>query len=295
MIFYISGDGHGEVRDKMLDLGVAKLCSFAYPKACPQYLTAADERGQRVRMMIDSGAFTVWNAGGEVELQALIAYVESMVEAYGERHDIVCIALDKIPGAKGAPPTPDDIERAVETSVSNYHKMRQVLPVPVIPVYHTGEAQWVLDEYRKHTDYVAFGMSQDWSNRARLNWAMANQKPGLKIHGLAATSTEMLVGVDWYSVDSATWAMAAAMGHLVMETARGIRQISISSESTRLKIDSKHIDNMPEREAIYELIRSKGYDVEQLRIDSKQRQLFNLEAFATYRPEKRPVIVQELF
>lgn len=286
MIFYFSGAAKGRPLDAMLRHRVAKLSSFAYPREITDYLEAADAAGVRVRAMIDSGAFTVWNAGGQVSRDALCQHIVRIHERFGARHEIVAIALDKIPGARGRAPTPDEIAAAVEESIANYDFMRAAMPVPILPVYHTGEDRAVLERYMRTADWVAFGMSQDWSGKERLRWAAGAIPAGVRVHGLAATSTAMMEQVPWYSVDSATWAMAAAMGHLVINTARGLRQITISAEAPRLKDEGAHIFNMAERPRIEAMIRARGYDPDVLAVDSVERQAWNIETFATYQPRR---------
>lgn len=258
-------------------------------------MAIADEEGVRLNVMLDSGAFTVWNSGGEVVLEDLMLHYEDMIERFGDRHDLVLIALDKIPGEKGRIPGKDEVARAVDVSIENYHVMRKRLTRPVLPVFHAGEDLWVRDEYLRHTDYIAFGISQALTPEARLEAAMEMQKPGVRIHGLATTSTRMMRHIDWHSVDSSTWAMAAAMGNILWHTPWGIRQISVSNESPRRYTRGRHVFNMTERPAFEAAFNAAGFTLDELAASHDKRREWNVLALKGYDPEKNILPVKGLF
>lgn len=295
MKYYLSG-GMPEWLSRVANQhAIPRLASFAYPKEAEKLMAVADEDGVRLDVMLDSGAFTVWNSGGEVSMDDLMHHYEDLVERFGDRHNIVLISLDKIPGERGRIPSKEEVAKAVETSIANYHVMRARLPRPVLPVYHAGEEPWVLDEYTRCTDYVAFGISQTLSSKARLEAAMRMQRPGLKVHGLATTSTRMMRHVDWYSVDSSTWAMAAAMGNILWHTPWGIRQVSVSNESPRRYEAGRHVANMTERPQFEAAFKAAGFSLEELAESHDKRREWNVVALKGYDPAKNILPVEGFF
>lgn len=88
--------------------------------------------------MIDSGAFSVWNSGGKIDLDSYIKYCK-------ERPNLsVIVGLDVIP-PKGAKLTDELKDKVATEGWNNYLKMIRHLPMEkVVAVFHRGDSyKWL--------------------------------------------------------------------------------------------------------------------------------------------------------
>lgn len=284
-----------DIVQKMVDLHCCRLFTYAYPEQVFKYLEAVERLGGSADIMMDSGAFTAWNIGRPVQLEALIEYNRKVLDIYGDRHEFTFIALDVIPGERGRRATEAEILHGMEESYANFCTMQEALPRPVLPVYHSSEPIEFRDRFLERTDHICLSMSQDLSEKHRVTWArMASQGCG-KLHGLAATGNSIIRHVDWYSVDSAGWLMVGAMGSILWPTPTGLKPFSVSSDSPARKNAEGHFDNRSDKEYIEEVIKARGYDPEELRVSYVQRWMWNIDMWMTYEWPRERVELQGLF
>lgn len=170
-------------------------------------------------LMLDSGAFSVWTTGAEIDIDV---YINFCLRYPGVSY-YVC--LDKIPGNPGSEirRTPELLEAAAEATWQNYLRMIERLPKEkVIPVFHRGESFRWLEKYLEFgCPYVGFGQivfggSKD-SQRAYLREISKRVLDSagrliVKTHGFAVTSFPLMSFIPWHSVDSASWLKQAAFG-----------------------------------------------------------------------------------
>ncbi len=94
-------------------------------------------------------------------------------------------------------------------------------PVPV--VHERTPLEWIDKYIESGCDYIGVGgLGQESSFRTYTAWAdklfahicpkSNNYLPIVKIHGFALTAFDLMKRYPWYSVDSASWAKAAAFG-----------------------------------------------------------------------------------
>ena len=266
MKLYYSGNVEEETNKYMLDhYNVCRLATFAYPKEASSYLTLADECEKSVDMIVDSGAFSAWSVGHNVLLEDLINYSKGLLEEYGSRHSLSFIALDVMPGKKGFPPTEEELIKSVNTSKENYHIQQKALGDHIVmPVYHSGEPIALRDYYLEYTDHIALSMNQQMPEKHRVAWASRVQVDGVKLHGLAATGSEMVRRVNWFSVDSASWIMVSAMGGIIVDYTGVLGVLAVSAESPNVKVRGNHLLNRPDRQYIEDYIRGLGFDPDEL-------------------------------
>jgi hypothetical protein len=95
--------------------------------------------------LFDSGAFTVWKQGSEIDVKAYIEWALVRIEELGNACSF--INLDVIPGdaAKAKAPTKRQQQVAVEAGMRNADEMRAA-GVPVMEVYHRFEPIEVFSE-----------------------------------------------------------------------------------------------------------------------------------------------------
>jgi len=163
-----------------------------------------------MKIMLDSGAFSVWNSGKTVDLQEYIQFCKGCKKA---DH---FVNLDVIPDDKIS------VELAAEQGMANYKIIRKALPKhSFIPVVHQGEnLQWI-DRYEKlGVDYIGISPSNACSKEERRQWLLAVKKHlgkrKMKCHGFGVAALELLECFDWYSVDSTTWAMHAQVWQILL-------------------------------------------------------------------------------
>ncbi len=158
-----------------------------------------------LNVLLDSGAFTVWNKGGVIDIDEYIEFIKTNSNLFDW-----CINLDVI----GNP----------EASYNNWKYIRKA-GVNSIPVFHLGgDFKW-LERYMKQTDYIGIGAIANLNTDQRvrgLKWVWkehltsSDGTPKLKVHGLGLTSLEIVTRFPWYSVDSAACVKAAAFGKIYM-------------------------------------------------------------------------------
>lgn len=287
MIFYVSGEYDDSVREHLVLHDIPVLSSFAYADTLPKKLAFLAKHlraaGKRMDHMLDSGAFTTWSKGGEVDIDALCDTCNAVLDQYGDVFNWTFIALDVIPGKKGRAMTDEDIATACVGSARNYGIMRQRVKGYVKPVFHVGDPDWLIEEY-KEADYIGLGFSQAIPERERVAWARTNvaKFAGKRLHGLAATGRAMLRCAPWHSVDSAAGIYAAAMGGIAWMRPDGtMSTLAVSEHSPKIKDFDAHYDSLPPltQRVIADRVEACGFTIERLRTDYKARWIWNIERY----------------
>lgn len=164
------------------------LMSFAVDaKQCHQ---AEDQN-----VIIDSGAFSVWNKGDTIDIDEYLAFCQKLPKHW------TFINLDVIPPKNSSK---KDIDMYVEQGLENYMYLKDKLP-NVMPVYHSGENLKWMKVYMEHTDYIGVGFGNNRHEKARREFlynVFRLAKLDYKIHGLGYSSFDGLTLFPFYSVDS---------------------------------------------------------------------------------------------
>jgi len=161
------------------------LVSNAYLKG---YRRLSKDYGKPLSTMLDSGAFTAWKSGKQVDIDQLIA--ECKTGGWDE-----CVALDVIGDSEG--------------SIKNSHYMRDA-GLKVIPVYHYGEPWEVLDEYCKFFGHVGLSCRFGEPVKKSIAWVeqcFARHWPHL-FHSFGWVDSRILDRVPFDTADAATWQLA---------------------------------------------------------------------------------------
>lgn len=180
------------------DTRPALLVSYAYWK---QFAS------QRARYAfrdyaLDSGAYTVKNSGGTVDLGAFIAFCQERLATDPQCAEI--FSLDVIGGDW-------------RESERNCERL-WAAGVPAIPTYHYGEPESVLLGLARQFPKLALGglAGRNVSLSAKTRWVQecfARVWPH-RIHGFGMTGEALLMTVPFDSVDASNWEQApAAWGH----------------------------------------------------------------------------------
>ena len=174
----------------------------------------------------DSGAFSVWTKGKEVDIDKLISFYH----AEKDRSDFL-ITLDVIEG----------------TWQQNKENLRimESAGLDVVPVYHGPDTEpyfW-LDELREKYDFICLGtVCKRAASKRCVNWLheVYTNHPH-KYHGLKMVALVHLF--PFVSVDSATWAIAAAMYNA--PTNKGQQQANFLTKEELCELWIKYYTRIP--------------------------------------------------
>jgi len=168
------------------------------------------------RLILDSGAYSVWAQGQTVDLDEYIDFCAAYpaIDYY--------VALDVIPGQPNVKRSLRNAEESCQASWLNYKEMIAYLPMEkVIPVFHQHDSFRWLERYIKSgAQYIGISPANDRTTTQKLAWLrqvrphvfFPSGEARVKTHGFAVTSFDLMRYWDWYSVDSASWKVAAGWG-----------------------------------------------------------------------------------
>jgi hypothetical protein len=256
---YFAGVGNEKlVYPDRLPASYPVLESYAYLPLVKHQL-----RREHPDFFLDSGAFTAWSQGKEVDLEE---YCDFILE---HKDKVTCYAgLDVIGDYKA---TIKNVDRMIA---------RGLMP---IPTFHYGEPYFVLDEYKKFP-YIAIGgivrlarpsmyafFDQAWNHLVDENGEAVT-----KVHGFGLTVDEAMLRYPWYSVDSTTWLNGGKFG--IVLHPKHHRRLTMSDNSPYSKVIGKHVDTVSdiEREEFYAAFRERGFEPEELMRDYKLRNTWNM-------------------
>lgn len=224
-----------------------------------------------VKVFLDSGAFSSFTKGVEVDLPAYCDFIHRRGAIIEEAS-----VLDSINDHRG--------------TFVNQQAMERLGTHP-LPCYHYGEPEEVLDWYVKHYEYVTIGGMVPISTPQLKLWldriweehlTLPDGTPKVRVHGFGLTSLPLMMRYPWYSVDSSTWVQWAANGMiLVPGMGRGVGQINVSALSSSRKKNKQHIDTLSdmEREVLELKIKEHGFEPDRLRTEYVSRWAWNCWAF----------------
>ena len=170
----------------------------------------------KVRIILDSGAFSAWKRGIQIDLKDYIAYVkknEHLLQAY--------VNLDVIPGSPDRQATQAEIESAAASSYKNLQSMKKAGLDPM-PVFHFGEDfKWLERLLFDQEPYIGIGGLANasgtpqqiaWLDRVFTRLTDLEGRPIVRTHGFGVASFDLLKRYPWYTCDATSWALTAAYG-----------------------------------------------------------------------------------
>jgi len=263
------------------------------------------EKGD-VFLICDSGAFTVWNKGGVIDVHE---YIKKMVELFP--YFDVAANLDVIPGKKGMAAseyTSAITHKAAQDGWDNYLIIEQKLAEAgidakerVMPIYHQGESMdWLKEMVNYGCQYIGISPSNDYATSQRQHWLddvfdylrSLSQIP--KTHGYAVTSPRLMQQYPWFSVDSASWVQQGGYG--TVSTPFGTITMS-DREDVMGKADAMNGAkwNPEMKKRLSEYFTSIGLDVEEVKKSHHERWKANaiymlaLEEKMVFKPRPKAV------
>jgi len=231
-------------------------------------------RATNGKVFLDSGAFSAFSLGVNVDLPAYVRWIQCNQDIIRREDGNVVMAsvLDGI----GDPLQTYRNQLAMEA-----------LGVRPLPCFHYGEDERYLEYYVANYPYITIGGMVPISTPQLFHWldriwnkylCDGSGRARLKVHGFGLTSVPLMQEYPWYSVDSSSWVQIGAHGNILYKG----KTIAYSSQSPNLKNAGQHIDNIPEiqREAIDREIMNQGYDPQRLRDITYSRWAYNAWAYA---------------
>lgn len=205
MIIYIVSINE-EIRDKLKEhrKDLNMLFSFFYKSEAIRILEGHDESKKSPKLFLDSGAYSAMTQNKVITIEEYASFIKknkSKLTAYAN--------LDVIGDAKATWKNQKALER---------------LDLNPVPVFHYGDDAKHLQKYlNKGYKYIALGglvkapNQQQWLDQIWSKY-LTNKKGEaiIKIHGFGLTTHSLMLRYPWHSVDSTTWAMAAAMGEVIL-------------------------------------------------------------------------------
>lgn len=226
---YFAGAWHGKIEDEnhIYKQIKNKLVSYLYPDQLETWFEVS--KGRKGSIIIDSGAFSAWSQGCEVDLGAYIEYCHEMIHrGKQEGKEVHVVNLDVIPGKKGLSQTLNSIkssrnismiEEAAEKGFQNLIKMTKAGLKP-IHVFHQGEDWKWLHKMTEYTDYIGISPANDLSTKSRKAWMrsvfeyMVKHNIEVDTHGFAVWMPAVLKTLPFTSCDAVTWRVAAGWGQI---------------------------------------------------------------------------------
>lgn len=198
---------------------------------------------RRIKVFLDSGAFTAWSQGESINIKKYIKFIKK----YASEIDHYSVL--------------DDITNP-EITLKNQKIMERAGLTP-LPCYHYGEPFKYLKHYVKNYDYVSLGgmvpiktpQLVPWLDRIFTQYICDDEGfAKLKVHGFGLASFNLMMRYPWYSVDSSGWILEAGRGAIIMPQTingrwdYGVRPLRINV-SNRLSgdrgVNSHHYENLP--------------------------------------------------
>lgn len=230
-------------------------------------------RANNAKVFIDSGAFSAWTLGTEINLPKYCQWIiENQDIIRCEDGDLMASVLDGI----GDP---------FKTYQNQIHM--EGLGVRPLPCFHFAEDENYLQWYIENYTYITIGGMVGKSKGVLKKWldhiwdrylVDGSGRAKIKVHGFGLTSVELMERYPWHSCDSSTWIQLASFGNVLTEE-HG--PISVSSKSPSAKQQGRHYTTLTdiERDAVAEIFAKRGFDYERLSTEYVSRAAYNLASF----------------
>lgn len=240
-------------------------------------------------IFLDSGAFTAWTKGQQIDLDAYADFILS----YPKGTFTVVANLDVIPGEWGKVSTQAEIDKSASKGWENFHRLQARLKgheVTLLHIYHQGEdVKWLKKLLAEGGDYIGISPGNDRTTRQKIAWLDAIMPlccdaegwPLRKMHAFGVTALDIITRYPWYSIDSTTWVLASRFGACFISLDGGTHKITFSDQSPSQADIGKHFNTYtpPEQRRIRQYVEGIGLTVERLAADYRARDQANVRFF----------------
>jgi hypothetical protein len=245
-----------------------------------------------MHLLLDSGAFSAWNAGAAVDIDDYIRFIKENAE-----HVAAYVNLDVIPGAPGVTPNAEQVEASAAQGWANMIYMEEHGLKPM-PVFHQGERFAWLEKMVAHgCSYIGISPANDRSTAQKVLWldrvfdtlCDAGGVPCVNTHSFGATSTVIIFRYPWYSVDSTTWlATGSRFGMILVPKLRADGSWEFSQKISRVFVSKEanpsrpgHINGLTgaEQATVKRFVEQCGSTLDEVRDDRHARNMVNAMFF----------------
>lgn len=278
----------GPEKENIMD-EVSKQSNFLFSKDINiNTLNKLVNKYNKSKLFIDSGAFTAWTKGKQINVDEYINWINERadyIDLYGQ--------VDCIPGDIRNGATQEQVEEAAEKTWQNYLYMRPKMKKPegLLYTFHVGEPyrylkqalEWT-DENGNYIPYIALGgmvgkpmpVKEQFLDTC-FDIIKHSSNPNVKVHAFGMTSFDLLAQYPITSADSTSWIMTGANGNVMTDV--GI--IPVSDNMSKLPNHYSHLDK-EHQDKFNEQIKKYGFTLDELRHSRDNRIMFN----AKYMQEK---------
>lgn len=230
-------------------------------------------RSNNAKVFIDSGAFSAYTLGVEIDLPTYCDYIK--------RNRDIIRCEDGVYMASVL----DGIGDPLKTW-RNQLQMEELGATP-LPCFHANEDERYLEWYVEKYEYITLGGMVGASTKQLTNWldriwdrylVDGSGRPRLKVHGFGITAIPLMERYPWYSCDSSSWIQSAAFGSIVTPE-HG--PLSVSEKSPSRHDYGQHISTLsqPEQDYVLQMLERQGFTYERLSTVYESRAAYNLWAF----------------
>ena len=290
MIYYFSGAYNQELKralntDQLFSVYLEKrliINTLEYKKQHPEYTG---------KIMVDSGAFSFYQQskkkGHILTDQEMYEYTDEYIKflnEYGQDLEVF-VGVDSVPDPENV--NPDYARKTWENYLYMYDRLKSEIRHKLIPVFHYGEDfKWLknmleyVHEDGTHLDYIGLAISLEGTTKVRINWANACRKvieessnPEVKTHAFGVGVKSVLDHINVTSTDATSWVKRAAYGMISIND-KTIYVSDIQEE----KLNGHHYSerSIAHKNAIEDLIKSRGFTIDEIKTDPYARAKFNI-------------------
>lgn len=233
------------------------------------------------KLFIDSGAFSAWTKGKQIDVDEYIAWINErsdFIDLYGQ--------IDVIPGDRIKGHTQKQVEEAAQATWENYLYMRPRMNNPhgLLYTFHVGEPFEYLKQALEWTDengqaipYIALGGMVGKPGPVKKSFLDTcfkiiekSSNPNIKTHAFGMTSFPLLEQYPITSADSTSWIMTGANGNIMTD----VGAIAVSDQMAKLPTHYSHLSKQHQEE-FENTIAEFGFKLDELRESRDNRIMFN--------------------
>ena len=273
---YFAGSAPQEVDEFLVKKGYNRLFSQLNDRSRIKRWMGYKDEHPSMKLFVDSGAFSAYTKGKEIDLDNYIAYLNE----YGKYFNVM-VQVDYIPGKSNVVQDRQVYLDAPRISWENFLHMRERLDKSLwdrfIPVFHEGEDFKWLENMLTYRDadgnplaYIGISPHTETTTDRRLVFCkevfrrIKRLNPQVKTHGFGMTALNILQYIDFTSVDSTTWLKGAIYGTILVHRHNKLAAMKVGERTTGA---SDHFCwlGADAKDEVCRLIEDAGFSTEKLR------------------------------
>lgn len=273
---YFAGSAPADVDEFLVEKRYNRLFSQLNDRSRIKKWMGYKDEHPEMRLFVDSGAFSAYTKGKEIDLDDYINYLNANGDYFN-----VMVQVDFIPGKSNVIQDRGVYLDAPRISWENFLHMRERLDKRLwsrfIPVFHEGEDFKWLDNMLTYKDadgrrleYVGISPHTETTTDRRLKFCKEVFRrinllnPEVKTHGFGMTALNILPYINFTSVDSTTWLKGAIYGTILVFRHNKLAAMNVGVRTTG---SSDHFCWLGDqaKEEVCKLIEDAGFSTKKLR------------------------------